>query len=118
MKPTEQSIEDAAALEYREFPTEVAGSMNYNKDVHCFKKRKAFGKGAQWAISQMQPEWVAINSFLTVIENGLSEHIALLKEVNKGNQYNNIDMWDYQTVAESNEAIVELRRLFPQPPKD
>ena len=56
-----EKIKQQSELEYREFPTEVAGSMNYNKDIHCFKKRKAFVKGSKWAIEQMSNQWIPIN---------------------------------------------------------
>lgn len=64
----------------------------------------------------LQPEWVAIEPLLTVIENGLTEHINLLNKINEKLKGDN-DFWDYQTAAETNEALVELRRLLtPQPP--
>lgn len=107
MKPTLKEIQDASKKHCNQFDSDAGRKI---------ARMAGFKLGVDWAIS-LQPEWVQIESLLTVIENGLSEHIALLKEINKGNQYNNVDMWDYQTAAESNEAIIELRRLFtPQPP--
>lgn len=53
------------------------------------------------------------DSYLTLLENALSEHISLLKEVNKNHKPETMEgYWDYQTVAEANEALVELRRIL------
>ena len=43
----EDDIEKLAEDTYREFPTNPAEKTEwtYNRDVHCFKKRKAFKKG-------------------------------------------------------------------------
>lgn len=54
-----------------------------------------------------------IESLLTIIENGLSEHIHLLKMVNeKSNQETQEGFYDYQTAAESNEALNALRSIL------
>lgn len=112
MKSTEQEINEAAK---KSWETKTNHPIYKKNGINPYAYILGYKSGFNDAISQMQPDWVAIDSFLTVIENGLSEHIALLKEVNKGNQFNNIDMWDYQTAAESNEAILELRKLYPKP---
>jgi len=52
------------------------------------------------------------DELLRCLENGLDEHIHLLGKVNKGSETDTIDMYDYQTASESNEALVELRRLL------
>ena len=53
------------------------------------------------------------DSYLTLLENALSEHISLLKSVNKTHKPETLEgYWDYQTVADANEALVELRRIL------
>lgn len=56
---------------------------------------------------------------LTVLGNGLSEHIALIKKVNDYLQagiksYDTCDpeFLDYQTAGEANEALIEIERIL------
>lgn len=41
-------IQEQSEKMYPEYPTEPKGGTRYNKDINCFKKRKAFMAGAQW----------------------------------------------------------------------
>jgi hypothetical protein len=47
-------LEEAAINFYREFPSNPLDKpeWNYNRDVDCFKKRKAFINGAKWQQEQ------------------------------------------------------------------
>jgi hypothetical protein len=47
LPPLEDDVEKLAEEEYREFPHSPKDKTDwhYNRDVHCFKKRKAFIKG-------------------------------------------------------------------------
>jgi hypothetical protein len=53
-----QILEEAAAKFYREYPTNPLDSpeRHYNRDVDCFKKRKAFINGAKWQAERMYSE--------------------------------------------------------------
>lgn len=56
MKPTDDQIKKQSSI----IATELHGDAPSEGRVHF---RVGFIEGAQWAISQMQPEWVPINSF-------------------------------------------------------
>jgi len=49
-----QILKEAAENFYREFPSNPLDKpeWNYNRDVDCFKKRKAFINGAKWQQEQ------------------------------------------------------------------
>lgn len=53
-------IQEQAEKMYPEYPTEPKGETRYNKDINCFKKRKAFIAGAKWM--QEQDGWIEIKS--------------------------------------------------------
>lgn len=55
MKPTDDQIKKQSSI----IATELHGDAPSEGRVHF---RVGFIEGAQWAISQMQPEWVAVNS--------------------------------------------------------
>jgi hypothetical protein len=46
----QETLEEAAERTYREYPTNPIDKTewNYNKDINCFRKRKAFINGAKW----------------------------------------------------------------------
>ena len=51
----EAELREAAENFYREFPSNPLDKpeWNYNRDVDCFKKRKAFINGAKWQSERM-----------------------------------------------------------------
>jgi len=53
-----QILEEAAAKFYREYPTNplYKPERHYNRDVDCFKKRKAFVNGAKYMAERMYSE--------------------------------------------------------------
>ncbi len=54
----EAELREAAENFYREFPSNPLDKpeWNYNRDVDCFKKRKAFINGAKWQSERMYSE--------------------------------------------------------------
>ena len=54
---TNQELQEQAEKMYPEYPTEPKGETRYNKDINCFKKRKAFIAGAKWM--QEQDKWIS-----------------------------------------------------------
>lgn len=54
MKITKEQIEKASKSEYQSIDQSQLGAMIMKYE------REAFTKGAKWAISQMQPEWVSV----------------------------------------------------------
>ena len=62
---------------YPEYPTEPKGETRYNKDINCFKKRKAFIAGAKWM--QEQDGWISVDTPPMKI-NGVSELYVLASE--------------------------------------
>lgn len=50
------------------------------------------------------------DNLLTVIENGLSEHIDLISKLNE--KLKEDEQLDFQSVADINESILALRRLL------
>jgi hypothetical protein len=69
-----QILKEAAENFYREFPSNPLDKpeWNYNRDVDCFKKRKAFINGAKWQSERMYSEedmiefgeWVSHNDWV------------------------------------------------------
>jgi hypothetical protein len=53
-----QILEEAAAKFYREYPSNPLDKpeWHYNRDVDCFKKRKAFINGAKYMAEKMYSE--------------------------------------------------------------
>jgi hypothetical protein len=54
-KPKQETLEEAAEKIYREYPNNPLDKPDwrYNRDVNCFKKRKAFIAGAKWLQERM-----------------------------------------------------------------
>jgi hypothetical protein len=50
-----ETLEEAAERIYREYPNNPLDKPDwrYNRDVNCFKKRKAFIAGAKWQAERM-----------------------------------------------------------------
>jgi hypothetical protein len=69
----QETIEEAAERIYREFPNDPKdkSDWHYNKDVHCFKKRKAFINGARYQAERTYSE----------------EEVRTLLETQRGNCY-------------------------------
>lgn len=65
---TNQEIQEQAEKMYREYPTEISGNTNYNRDIHSFRKRKAFIAGAKWM--QEQDKWISLPSDTSKIPTG------------------------------------------------
>ena len=57
---TDLEIQEQAEKMYPEYPTEPKGETRYNKDINCFKKRKAFIQGAKWM--QEQDKWIELKN--------------------------------------------------------
>jgi hypothetical protein len=57
-KHKQETLEEAAERTYREYPTNPIAKTewNYNKDINCFRKRKAFINGAKWQQERMYSE--------------------------------------------------------------
>jgi hypothetical protein len=57
-EPKQETLEEAAERIYREYPNNPLDKPDwrYNRDVNCFKKRKAFIAGAEWAAEKMYSE--------------------------------------------------------------
>ena len=55
---TKQEIEKLAEQEYREFPSEQKDVVgNFNRDINCHRKRKAFVKGYIKAVEDFSNSW-------------------------------------------------------------
>ena len=54
----QETLEEVAERFYREFPNNPKDKpdWHYNKDIHCFKKRKAFISGAKWQAERSYSE--------------------------------------------------------------
>ncbi len=50
----QETLEEVAERLYREYPTNPIDNLewNYNRDINCFRKRKAFINGAKWQQEQ------------------------------------------------------------------
>lgn len=59
----QETLEEAAEKLYREYPNNPLNKpeWHYNKDVNCFKKRKAFINGAKWQAKRMYSEQEVFN---------------------------------------------------------
>jgi len=57
-EPKQETLEEAAINFYREFPSNPLDKpeWHYNRDVDCFKKRKAFINGAKYMAERMYSE--------------------------------------------------------------
>ena len=53
-----ETLEEAAERIYREYPNNPLNKpeWHYNRDINCFKKRKAFILGAKWQQERMYSE--------------------------------------------------------------
>ena len=63
-------LEEAAEKMYREYPNNPYDKPNwhYNRDVNCFRKRKAFINGAKWQAERMYSEvfeWLSSKDYLS-----------------------------------------------------
>ena len=54
----EETLEEAAERIYREYPKNPLNKpeWHYNRDINCFKKRKAFINGAKYQADKMYSE--------------------------------------------------------------
>ena len=54
----EETLEEAAQRIYREYPNNPLNKSewHYNRDINCFKKRKAFILGAKYQADKMYSE--------------------------------------------------------------
>ena len=54
----EETLEEAAERIYREYPNNPLNKpeWHYNRDINCFKKRKAFINGAKYQADKMYSE--------------------------------------------------------------
>jgi hypothetical protein len=72
-----ETIEEAAERIYREYPNNPLDKPDwrYNRDVNCFKKRKAFISGAKWIEERMYSEeevrTAILTSFLLGVDRGI-----------------------------------------------
>jgi hypothetical protein len=60
-----EALEEAAERLYREYPNNPLDKPDwrYNRDVNCFKKRKAFISGAKWQAERMYSEEDLLSAF-------------------------------------------------------
>jgi len=70
IKNKQETFEEVAERIYREFPTNPKDKpdWHYNKDIHCFKKRKAFVNGAKYISERVYNElfdWLSNEDYLT-----------------------------------------------------
>jgi len=75
LPPIEDEVEKLAKQEYREFPhnSKEHPDWNYNRDIHCFKKRKAFVKGYNKAKEKYKyTKEDMINAILFGMQKGLN----------------------------------------------
>lgn len=64
------TLEEEAEETYREYPNDPIGAdFNYNKDIHCYKKRKAFIKGANSKYVQREKLKAQIELLKNIISN-------------------------------------------------
>jgi hypothetical protein len=63
-------LDELANEAYREFPTDTM--QMYNKDIQCFKKRKAFIKGFQKALELMSDKKFSEEDVRRALSAGLS----------------------------------------------
>lgn len=98
MKPTDEQITQAAERQYKSIDQSQLGAM------FMYAERKAYSKGAQWAISQMQPEWVSVTPDVKP-EPG-KYYFALVKTTN-GNYFKCVatytEGWDLEVDGEGDE---------------
>ena len=59
----QETLEEAAERMYREYPTNPIDKpeWNYNRDINCFRKRKAFINGAKWQQERSYSEEEVLN---------------------------------------------------------
>lgn len=70
----EETLEEAAQRIYREYPNNPLNKpeWHYNRDINCFKKRKAFILGAKYQSDKMYSEEEVhkiIESYQDIMEN-------------------------------------------------
>ena len=110
---TNQEIQEQAENMYPEYPTEPKGETRYNKDINCFKKRKAFIAGAKWL--QEQDEWISVE-----------DRLPSLSEINKPNNWkfivcNKEDDWtdaaylNYKKEWHNGECVINPTHWQPLP---
>ena len=90
----EETLEEAAEKLYREYPNNPLDKpeWHYNRDVDCFKKRKAFIAGASWQQERMYSE----------------EEVILLLEYVRQNYYDTGTIWHSDSdVAYTSEELIE-----------
>ncbi len=65
-----ETLEEVAERTYREYPTNPIAKpeWHYNRDINCFKKRKAFIAGAKW-----QQEQIGKSDFLQKLRATMSD---------------------------------------------
>jgi hypothetical protein len=114
MKVTEKEIEVMAEKEYREYPSEPQGHANFNRDINCHRKRKAFVKGFKQA--QSMNEWVSVEQIINYIEN--DAEIAIPIEDLMGENGIGLTKKQYGLVLLKH-LVIELRNRFvkPSPPQ-
>jgi hypothetical protein len=58
IKNEQETLEEVAERIYREYPSNPKDKpdWHYNKDIHCFKKRKAFVNGAKYMSERMHSD--------------------------------------------------------------
>lgn len=72
-KIKQETLEEAAEKLYREYPNNPLNKpeWHYNRDINCFRKRKAFINGAKWQAERMYSE-EDINKLLdTLLQNNM-----------------------------------------------
>jgi hypothetical protein len=85
-----KTLEEEAEEKYREFPTNPIdkSEWRYNRDVHCFKKRKAFISGANsnWVqVEKVKAQLEAVRAVDTYgIKHMLEYYENKLKELEDG----------------------------------
>lgn len=59
----QETLEKAAERFYREYPNNPLDKpeWHFNKDINCFRKRKAFIAGAKWQEERMYSEEEVLN---------------------------------------------------------
>jgi hypothetical protein len=110
MKPTEQYVRDAAK--------QIAGKIIHLSELESQIHQQLVYEGANWAISQMQPEWVSVEDRLPEI--GLGGVQILLEDSHSKERFQQTANYDGEWIFLRDPAervkVVYWHYLLPQPP--
>jgi hypothetical protein len=91
-----QELEEAAAKFYKEYPTNPLDKpeWHYNRDVDCFKKRKAFINGAKWQQEQDNKELVMWKLAVEKQEDRCTALRGVISDLQDKNKYSEEEVYN------------------------